>query len=330
MNKASSAAAFLLYCSAAFGLSTTTRAQELTVNGDFELGNTSSWVSFPSPNSTFAITNDANSGMFAGELVNLASTSAAVIKQANLGVGLVNPGDAVTISFAAKGTLGVGGVIFAEFFSELAGGGVSASEILSGGPLNVTGTWQTFNFMTVAGPNVSGGITLQFAAVPGAIVGSTAEVLIDDVSVSLAASGPQNYCGPAVANSTGASAVMSATGSFIVANNDTTIACDSMPTNAFSFFITSRTQGFSMMPGGSSGNLCLAGAIGRFTGPGQIQNSGGTGRVQLALNLTQQPTPTGLVSVVSGDTWNFQCWFRDASMGTATSNFSDGIEISFL
>jgi hypothetical protein len=305
------------------------QALELTTNGGFEFGDTSSWQSFPSPNSTFVVSTDANSGMFSGELENLASTSAAVIKQANLGVGVVNPGDAITISFAAKGTLGVGGVIFAEFFSEIAGGGTSAAQILGGGPLNITGSWQTFNFMTVAGPNVSGGVTLQFAAATGAIIGSTAEVLIDDASVSLAVSGPLNYCGPAVVNSSGASAVMSATGSFVVATNDTTIECTSLPTSSFAYFLTSRTQGFSAMPGGSMGNLCLAGAIGRFTGPGQIQNSGAAGRVQLTLDLTQHPTPTGLVSVLSGETWSFQCWFRDASMGTPTSNFSDGLEVPF-
>ena len=328
--KHTSLTAFLLCCSAAPGLSLASQALELTTNGGFELGDTSSWQSFPSPNSTFAISTDANTGMFSGELVNLAAPSAAVIKQANLGVGVVNPGDAITISFAAKGTLGVGGVLFAEFFSEIAGGGTSASQILSGGPLNITGSWQTFNFMTVAGPNVSGGVTLQFAAATGAVLGSTVEVLIDDASVSLAVSGPLNYCGPAVVNSTGASATMTASGSFVVATNDTTIACASMPTNSFAYFLTSRTQGFVAMSGGSSGNLCLAGAIGRFTGPGQIQNSGASGGVQLTLDLTQHPTPTGLVSVISGETWNFQCWFRDAAMGMATSNFSDGLEITFL
>ncbi len=53
-----------------------------------------------------------------------------VIKQANRGIGLVNPGDEVTISFDYRGTTSAGGVIFAEFFSELSGGGTSKAEIL--------------------------------------------------------------------------------------------------------------------------------------------------------------------------------------------------------
>jgi hypothetical protein len=319
----------LLCCAAATSSLSAAQATELTVNGGFELGNTSSWVEFPSPNSTFVVTNDASSGSFAGQLTNLAAPSAAVIKQANLGIGLVNPGDTVTVSFAAKGNFGVGGVAFAEFFSELAGGGTSASVILGGGPLNLTSNWQTFTFMTVAGPDVSGGVTLQFAAATGAILGSTAELFVDAVSVTIPSSGPINYCGPAVANSSGGSAMMSATGSFVTSANDTVLVCTAMPTNAFAFFLTSRTQGLVAQPGGSTGTLCLGGQIGRYVGPGQVLNSGGAGQVQLAINLAQHPTPVGPVAVQSGDTWNFQCWFRDSAAGAATSNFSDGLQIVF-
>jgi hypothetical protein len=35
------------------------------------------------------------------------------------------------------------------------------------------------------------------------------------------------------------------------------------------------------------------------------------------------------VQVLAGQTWNFQCWFRDAVGGVATSNFTDGLSILF-
>ncbi|MEM9381165.1 MAG: hypothetical protein AAGB93_14530, partial [Planctomycetota bacterium] len=89
-------------------------------------------------------------------------------------------------------------------------------------------------------------------------------------------------------------------------------------------------QGFVPNPGGSSGNLCLGGAIGRYVGPGQIQNSGGSGEISLTLDLTRHPTPSGLVSVQPGETWSFTAWFRDAGSSGATSNFGDGYAISFL
>ncbi|MEM6672098.1 MAG: hypothetical protein AAF726_04600 [Planctomycetota bacterium] len=315
---------------AALTLSATSAAQELTVNGGFETGDTSSWVSFPTMTSTFDVSTDANTGSFSGQVVNNDIASSAVIKQANLGIGMVSPGDTVSISFAAKGSFGVGGVAFAEFFSELAGGGVSSSEILGGAPLPLTADWQTFTFTTTAGPDVGGGITLQFAAITGAVAGSSADILVDDASVMVGTGGGlgTNYC-MANANSTGQTGAISATGSATAADNDVTLVASDLPNNAFGFFLTSQTQGFSMMPGGSQGNLCLDGQIGRYVGPGQIQNTGLMGSYMLVLDLTQTPTPTGLVTVMPGETWNFQGWHRDSVMGTATSNFTDGLSVTF-
>lgn len=158
---------------------------ELTTNGGFETGDTSGWVSFPTSSSTFNVTNDAASGAFGAELFNNAFASGAVIKQANLGIGQVSAGQMVTISFAAKGSGANGGVAFAEFFSELDGGGVSSSVLLGGAPLALTSEYQTFNFTVMAGPDVSGGVTLQFAAVTGADQGSVMVLFIDNVSVSI-------------------------------------------------------------------------------------------------------------------------------------------------
>ncbi len=172
-------------CAVALATTSAFAGLELTTNGGFETGDTSGWQWFPTTSSSFNVTNDANSGLFAAEIFNNAIASGAVAKQANLGIGLVNPGDIVNISFAAKGSGALGGVAFAEFFSEIDGGGVSSSQILGGAPLMLTDTYQTFNFSVFAGPDVSGGITLQFAAVTGADTGSVMVLFIDDVSVSV-------------------------------------------------------------------------------------------------------------------------------------------------
>ena len=111
--------------------------------------------------------------------------------------------------------------------------------------------------------------------------------------------------------------------------NNLTLTSVQMPNNSFGFFLTSRTQGFVQNPGGSQGNLCLGGGIGRYVGPGQIKNSGAVGRFTLTLNLTQTPTPTGLVSIAAGETWNFQTWYRDSVGGVATSNFTNGRSVPF-
>lgn len=138
-----------------------------------------------------------------------------------------------------------------------------------------------------------------------------------------------NYCGPAVANSTGNSGSMAGSGSASVSNNDLVLEASNLPTNSFGFFLTSMTQGMVPQPGGSQGVLCLGGNIGRYVGAGQIQNSGNGGAFALGIDNSLTPTPTGFVSISAGETWNFQAWYRDAVGGVPTSNFTDGLTVTF-
>ncbi len=137
-----------------------------------------------------------------------------------------------------------------------------------------------------------------------------------------------NYCSTP-ANSSGASAVISASGSSAAAINRLSVRCESMPRLVFGYFLVSSEQGFVGNPAGSQGNLCLAGSIGRFVGPGQVQNSGLDGVIDLVVDPSALPQPLGPVAVQPGETWNFQAWFRDGNP-QATSNFSNGIEVMFL
>jgi hypothetical protein len=138
-----------------------------------------------------------------------------------------------------------------------------------------------------------------------------------------------NYCN-ANANSTGQTGLISGSGSASVASNNLTLTTSRLPNNAFGYFITSLTQAVTPNPGGSQGVLCIGGRIGRYTGPGQIQNTGNTGGFSLLLNLTQIPTPTGFVPAVASQSRNFQAWHRDAIGGVATSNFTNGLAVTFL
>ncbi|MEZ6014839.1 MAG: hypothetical protein R3F49_06990 [Planctomycetota bacterium] len=136
------------------------------------------------------------------------------------------------------------------------------------------------------------------------------------------------YCGPAVVNSSAGAAAVRLWGSDAVAANDVRVLATGLPFASFGFFLTSRTQGQVAQPGGSQGVLCLAGSIGRFVGPGQIVNSGVGGSFELPLDLAALPTPTGPVSAVVGETWNFTAWYRDANP-TPTSNFTDAVEVTW-
>jgi len=126
------------------------------------------------------------------------------------------------------------------------------------------------------------------------------------------------YCDPAVPNSTGSPAEITALGSGATLANDVTLSVAQLPPGEFGYFLTGRTQGLSQPPG-SQGRLCLAGNIGRYD---QDIVTGPYG--QLTLDLTGMPVnPT--TAVLPGETWNFQCWYRDGG----TSNFSDALEVTF-
>ncbi|MCP3915260.1 MAG: hypothetical protein GY711_06875 [bacterium] len=76
-------------------------------------------------------------------------------------------------------------------------------------------------------------------------------------------------------------------------------------------------------PGSSNGNICVSGQIGRHNA--QAANSGQFGTIRIQVDLNNLPRPVGSAAVVSGETWHFQCWYREA----ASSNFTDGISLTF-
>lgn len=128
-------------------------------------------------------------------------------------------------------------------------------------------------------------------------------------------------------NSSGLPAVLFASGSPVLADNQLRLRAQGLPANASGYFLNSLMTGLVMNPAGSQGNLCLAGSIGRLNRPGEVQNGGPCGIFDLVIDLTVLPSPTGLVSAMVGDTWSFQCWYRDANPGPE-SNFSDAVSVT--
>jgi len=136
------------------------------------------------------------------------------------------------------------------------------------------------------------------------------------------------YCSPAALNSTGQRATIEGRGSAVIANDDFRLIASHLPLQSAGYFLCSQTQGFIFAPGGSSGNLCLGGSIGRVVS-GQILNSSFFGSFSVGVDLTALPQPTGAVPAVVGETWNFQAWFRDGVGGQVTSNFTDGWSVTW-
>ncbi len=130
-------------------------------------------------------------------------------------------------------------------------------------------------------------------------------------------------------NSTGLVGLLAATGSPSAGDNDFTLTMSSLPVNQIGAFVASRIQGFTASPGGSTGNLCLGGSIGRFFGPHQLGTSGPEGLISLRIPLTMIPQGLAFTAVQAGETWNFQGWHRDVVGGGASSNFSSGLAVTF-
>lgn len=135
-----------------------------------------------------------------------------------------------------------------------------------------------------------------------------------------------NYC-TAAQNQAGLLGSIAAFGSISVFTNDVTLVASDLPANQFGIFTVSATQGFVQNPGGSNGNLCLGGQIGRYGDANQIRSTGANGTFDLAIDLTRIPIGSVPVAATPGDTFNFQAWHREGVGGG--SNFTDALEITF-
>lgn len=124
-------------------------------------------------------------------------------------------------------------------------------------------------------------------------------------------------------NSTGEPGTLTITGIPVATQSSLLLRAENLPPGQFGYFLVSQTQGM-FMPAGSQGILCLSGNIGRFNSAMQVIQ-GPTGSIQV--ELTAIPV-TPIQAVLPGDTWNFQCWYRDANPGS-TSNFTDAASVTF-
>ena len=133
---------------------------------------------------------------------------------------------------------------------------------------------------------------------------------------------------PGAVNSLGVGAQLELSGSATVADLDLTVSVSQLPLNSTGYAITSLDANVVINPGGSFGNLCIAGpSVGRFLG--NVLNSGTTGEVSFDPDLMAFPTPTGTEAVMPGDTRYFQYWYRDSVFGFPVSNFSSAMRITF-
>ena len=257
------------------------------------------------------------------------------------GISLANNGDAVVRNSIVWGNEGAELGAFAPPYNSGTQMDVEYSDIEGGyaGPSNNIQAGTAGPGIINAAPQFADPASYDFRLLGGSTcidAGSPAATPDCDGSLpDLGALGPAcegigwSYCSPALPNSAGLSGEARAYGSSQIDSNDMTLQAHSIPLGSFGFFILSETTVPPTVAGGSSGQICLGGSIGRFIAPGEVLAAGLSGVISLAIDPAALPTPSGPISANPGETWFFQLWHRDAIGGQTTSNFTDAVAVTF-
>ena len=185
----------------------------------------------------------------------------------------------------------------------------------------------SFDLVTLAGSTVDFGGTLQPILFLEESVQDRLVCRVDRLRIEAASLGTRT-CSPAVPNSTGASALLLATGTATPTSQDLALRALGLPPGEFVLFLTSATSGNLPGAGGSQGTLCLGSPLGRFAAPGQLTTAGAAGTAELTIDPTNLPLAGG-TPIAPGETWHFQAWYRDANT-QPTSNLTDAVAVRFL
>ena len=210
-----------------------------------------------------------------------------------------------------------------------ANGGGSWTNVETVGPTGVgtTGGWIEFSFAIDSVLTPTAQMQLRFIASDLA-GGSIVEAAIDDVSIVAFDQDdclvPANYCIGA-ANSVGAGAMLSSSGTTSVSANDFVLEMSGGLPNGFGLYFYGPNQ---IQVTFGDGFRCVGGATHRLQPPIASDGSGANSR---PVDFTSPPTGGGGPgTIVPNSTWNFQCWYRDP-MGPGGSGFnvSDGLSATF-
>lgn len=136
------------------------------------------------------------------------------------------------------------------------------------------------------------------------------------------------YDCPSVPNSTGEIAEIRADGSPSVFLNALSLTASKLPPLQFGMFFVGPGSGVTGAVPNSQGALCISGSVGRFNGPGEIQQADAGGELDLVVDLNAVPGPSSTIAVAPGDTWRFQAWYRDSNP-SGTSNFTSAVAVTF-
>ncbi len=85
---------------------------------------------------------------------------------------------------------------------------------------------------------------------------------------------------------------------------------------------TATVYRYNVSGGGSN-------SVGLFDAAGVMQNQMGTSTIGSGFDVPGTIPGSVPITIMSGDIWHFQFWYRDSPAGQGTSNFSNGLSVAF-
>ena len=151
------------------------------------------------------------------------------------------------------------------------------------------------------------------------------------------------FCDPNNSNSTGGPATMVGTfGSGV--GSDLHLEITGGPVGQLTYVLVGNeaTAGIPI----SNGQFCLVGtptaqffrynvagtdmnSIGGFDATGTMINAVGTSTTGFGYDVPSTIPDTVPLAIMAGDTWHFQGWYRDTAAGVGSSNFTNGLSVTF-
>ena len=151
------------------------------------------------------------------------------------------------------------------------------------------------------------------------------------------------FCSPANANSTGVPAVLTgSTGTgvgsdlhleindgvpgqlaYMLAGNEATVGIP-VSNGQFCLVGTPTAQFFRFNVSGTDMN-----SIGGFDATGTMINAAGTSTTGFGFDVPSTIPDSVPITIMVGDTWHFQGWYRDTPAGVGSSNFTNGLSVTF-
>jgi hypothetical protein len=193
---------------------------------------------------------------------------------------------------------------------------------------------KTFAIPAIDGSTVLVGALADDDACPGNLLCNSGSAYVFELAPDAKQYGHCTTSGPCAnpdthggcVNSTGQGANLGASGSSSVARDELMLEASRLPPNASALIFTGTAQSQVPMGAGFRVVANVGGPLHRFG----VQSADANGVLRRGPGMVAQSHGFSTGPFQPGDTWNFQCWYRDPSFACVRkTNLSNGVEVLF-